>query len=176
MSIITKLNRKITEELIINNKINFIADEILVFQDCNTVQAAAMVKEKKQKFCKKRKNCVSVYPIIPEKSDEGVTNNIEYDRTHLIPNYYIDNCSSDILIKWDRASNQGTIENSLKKFEEKVEKKIKDGKLEFPFYWLTSISRTESDKAKWTSCIIKEGYKQHSYYYLEISKEPYIWP
>ncbi len=79
MSIITKLNRKITEDLITNNEINFIADEILVFQDCNTVQAAAMVIERKEKFCKKRRNCVSLYPKIPEKPDEGVTNNIEYD-------------------------------------------------------------------------------------------------
>ncbi|MCI3861489.1 hypothetical protein V6B05_10430 [Lactococcus garvieae] len=48
MSNILKINSKITKEKIISKEINILPNKILVFQDESTVQAAALITEKKR--------------------------------------------------------------------------------------------------------------------------------
>ena len=44
---IVKINNKISKEKIINKEINILQNKIFVFQDESTVQAAALITEKK---------------------------------------------------------------------------------------------------------------------------------
>ncbi|MFK4782211.1 hypothetical protein [Lactococcus petauri] len=160
MGKIVKINNKISKEKIINKEINILPNKILVFEDESTVQAAALITEKKNKYRKKikqRKFCVSVRPIDAYISKTTIVNPKNcYDRSHLIPNYYIDSDKPEVLILWDANSNQNRVINSIRRFELRVEKKIEKNELEFPFYWFTTINRVENNKAQWKSYIFKE--------------------
>ena len=159
---IVKINNKISKEKIIKKEINILQNKIFVFHDESTVQAAALITEKKDKYRKKikqRKFCVSVRPIDAYIRKTNIV--VEkfkncYDRSHLIPNCYIDNDKPEVLILWDADSNQNRVINSIRRFELRVEKKIEKNELEFPFYWFTTINRVDNNKAQWKSYIFKE--------------------
>ncbi|MCO7181316.1 MULTISPECIES: hypothetical protein [Lactococcus] len=185
LSNILKINSKITKEKIISKEINILPNKILVFQDESTVQAAALITEKKREYRKKlkqRKICISIRPIdayiensrIVVKHPEN-----SYDRSHLIPNQYIDSDKPKVLILWDSDSNQNRIENSIRRFEIRVEKKVEKNELEFPFYWFTTIDRFEENKAQWKSYILKEGEGTIQEIIIDeepkISSVPYVW-
>lgn len=172
MNDVTRITQKITIDKIISNTISFRKNEILVFQDKDTVQAVTLVTGRKTSSGGKRRECVSVHPIGVYVKGKEICyerdKKIKYDRSHLIPNIYIDNSSADVLILWDQASNQNTIKKSIKKIEDRVEKEV-----EYPFYWLTSIERQDRNYAKWNINIIKD--KKSVIEYSGGSRVPYVW-